>query len=121
MLTPTTYLTYILFSIFITVFVSHTLSKNGKVFLVDGFGGNEPLAESVNHLLVVGFYLVNLGFVLLRMRTGVQIDTFEQMIVYLTSGLGFVLLVLGIAHFFNMYLINRFRSNFVTPREEPVR
>ena len=110
MLTSTNYMIYIMFSVFITVFVSRTLSKNGLPFLVDGFNGDVELAKSTNHLLVVGFYLVNLGFVLLRMRTGVVVDTVEEIIVYQASGLGLVLLVLGIAHFFNMYVIHRFRE-----------
>lgn len=112
MLTSTTYLTYIIISIFITVFVSRSLSTNGIAFLVAGFKGNRELAESTNHLLVVGFYLVNLGFVLLRMRTGVHIETVEEMITYQASGIGLVLLVLGLMHFFNMFVIHRIsRSN----------
>ena len=112
MFTLTAYITYIIFSIFITVLVSRTLSKNGRIFLVNGFSGNEELADSVNHLLIVGFYLVNLGFVLLRMRTGAAILNFEELIVYLTSGLGVVLLVLGVAHFFNMYVIHMFGRSY---------
>ncbi len=107
-----TYITYILFSIFITVFVSRTLSKNGRIFLINGLDGDEALADSINHLLVVGFYLVNLGFVLLRMKTDQFVASFEEMIVYLASGLGFVLLILGIAHFFNMYVIHSFGKNY---------
>jgi sterol desaturase/sphingolipid hydroxylase (fatty acid hydroxylase superfamily) len=101
------YLVYLTISIFITVFVARTLSKNGLPFLIRGFKGSEDIAVSTNHLLVVGFYLVNLGFVLLRMTTTHNIDTFEQLIVYQTSGIGIVLLVLGFAHFFNMYVIHR--------------
>lgn len=112
MLNSVNYIVYIVFSIFITVYVSRTLSKNGLAFLVEGFKGNIQLAESTNHLLVVGFYLVNLGFVLLRMQTGVFIDNLEMLIIYQASGLGLVLLVLGFAHFFNMYVIHRIsRSN----------
>lgn len=107
MLNSINYLVYIGFSVLITVFVSRTLSKNGLAFLVAGFRGNEELARSTNHLLVVGFYLVNLGFVLLRMQTNVVIDTIEQLIIYQASGVGLVLLVLGFAHFFNMYVIHR--------------
>jgi len=114
MLNTINYVVYIAFSIFITVYVSRTLSKNGLPFLVEGFRGDLKLAESTNHLLVVGFYLVNLGFVLLRMQTGVLIDTVEQLIVYQASGLGLVLFVLGLAHFFNMYVIHRIgRSGFL--------
>ncbi|MGH1428101.1 MAG: hypothetical protein ACRBEE_09180 [Arenicella sp.] len=111
MYTTLTYLIYIIATIFITVFVARTLSKNGEIYLVDGFDGNELLASSVNHMLVVGFYLLNLGFALLRMRTNTAIESVEGMVVYLSSGLGFVLFALGIAHFFNMYVISQFRKN----------
>ena len=112
MLNTTNYAIYIIISVFITVYVSRTLSKNGLAFLVAGFRGNVELANSTNHLLVVGFYLVNLGFVLLRMQTNVMIDSVEQLIVYQASGSGRGLLVLGLAHFFNMYVIHAIsRSN----------
>lgn len=107
MFTTFGYIFYILLSGIITVKVSRTLSKNGLAFLVQGFKGNLELAQSTNHLLVVGFYLINLGFVLLRMQTGVVIGDVEQLIVYQAKGLGIVLFVLGIAHFFNMYVIHR--------------
>jgi hypothetical protein len=61
--TISAYLIYLTISIILTVWVARTLFKNGRVFLVDTFHGHEPLADSVNHLLVVGFYLINLGFV----------------------------------------------------------
>ncbi len=108
MLTTVTYLTYLAISIGITVFVSRTLSRNGLPFLVHGFGGDEELARSTNHLLVVGFYLVNLGFVLLRMRTGIDIQNVNELIVYQASGIGLVLLVLGLMHFLNMWGIHQF-------------
>ena len=109
-MTSIAYLIYIACSIVITIIVAQTLSKNGKVYLIDGFKGDEELATSVNHMLVVGFYLLNLGFVLLRMKTGTSIDSVEQVIVYLSSGLGFVLMALGAIHFFNMYVIHKFRA-----------
>lgn len=113
MLNSINFVVYIAFSIFITVFVAHTLSKNGLAFLVEGFKGNRELAESTNHMLVVGFYLVNLGFVLRRMRTNVVVDDFEGLIVYQASGLGLVLLVVGLAHFFNMYVIHRISKSTI--------
>ncbi|MEM1176036.1 MAG: hypothetical protein AAGA33_06550 [Pseudomonadota bacterium] len=108
MLTTLTFVLYIALSIGITVYVSRTLSKNGLPFLIDGFAGNTTLAESTNHLLVVGFYLINLGFVLLRMQTNVEISSINELIIYQASGLGLVLLILGAMHFFNMLIIHRF-------------
>src|SRR6202012_1423895 len=65
-----TYIAYLTLSILLTVWVAATLHKNGRLFLVDSFLGNVPLADSVNHLLVVGFYLINIGFVTLALKYG---------------------------------------------------
>jgi len=104
------YLIYITISIALTVWVAQTLHKNGRIFLVDVFGGNEPMADSVNHLLVVGFYLINLGYVSLALKTDAPpVDT-QQVIENLSSKVGVVLLVLGGMHFFNLYVFSRMRK-----------
>src|SRR2546423_470503 len=66
-----TYIIYIALSIPLTVWVAQTLHKNGRVFLIDSFHGKEQLAGSVNHLLVVGFYLINIGYVALALKEGI--------------------------------------------------
>ncbi len=109
-MTAATYIAYIGLVIAITVLVARTLSKNGVLFLIDGFDGNEPLARSVNHLLVVGFYLINLGFALIRMETRQSIETVEAAILFLTQNIGLVLLVVGVMHMFNLFLIGRYRQ-----------
>ena len=57
-----TYSFYLAITIALTVWVARTLFKNGKVFLIDIFHGNKELADSVNNLLLVGFYLINIGY-----------------------------------------------------------
>lgn len=114
-----TYLIYLLISIVITVWVAHTLSRNGLVFLIDGFDGNQQLAQSVNHLLVVGFYLVNLGFVSLALRYGVKPVDLQTAIEFLSTKIGLVLLVLGGMHLFNVRAINQFRRRARREAEPP--
>lgn len=111
MITSITYMIYITISICITIFVSRTLSQNGKIYLIDGFNGNAELAHSVNHMLVVGFYLFNIGFVLLRLSANSQIIDIETMILYLSSNIGVVMVILGAFHFFNMIIIHKFRQS----------
>ena len=104
-----TYLLYLAISVALTVWVAHTLHKNGRIFLVDVFHGNEPLADSVNHLLVVGFYLINLGYVSLALKLGYTIATAQEGIEALSVKVGTVLLVLGGMHFFNLFIFSRMR------------
>jgi len=104
-----TYSLYLAISIVLTVWVARTLSKNGRIFLVDSFGGNEALADSVNHLLVVGFYLINIGYVTLALRYGTHPIDAAEVMEYLSTKVGLVMVVLGGMHFFNVSAIARFR------------
>ena len=104
-----TYLVYLAISIALTVWVAHTLHKNGRVFLVDVFHGNEQLADSVNHLLVVGFYLINFGYVSLALKLGYSLASAQEGIEALSVKVGMVLIVLGGMHFFNLFIFSRMR------------
>lgn len=106
-ITIVTYLSYIILSVLLTIWVAQTLHKNGRVFLVEVFGGNEELADSVNHLLVVGFYLINLGYVSLALKISQYPTTMANGIEALSWKIGLVLVVLGGMHFFNLFLFNR--------------
>lgn len=114
----TTYLVYLAISIALTIWVAHTLHKNGRIFLVDVFHGNEPLADSVNHLLVVGFYLINFGYVSLALKLGYEVANAKEGIEALSVKVGMVLIVLGGMHFFNLFIFSRMRRR-VTLRTSP--
>jgi len=103
------YAAYVLVSVGLTVWVARTLLKGGRVFLVDVFHGNDELADSVNHLLVVGFYLINLGYVALALKVSTQVDDAQTAVEALSTKLGLVLLVLGAMHFGNLYVFSRLR------------
>lgn len=114
----TTYIIYLILVSLITIFVARTLSKNGAVFLVDGFGGDKALADSINHLLVVGFYLINLGFALLQLDSHRSIETVDRAVVFLSSKIGFVMVVVGVMHFFNLFVISQFKNSQIKHRRE---
>jgi hypothetical protein len=106
-----TYLAYICLSVALTIWVAQTLHKNGRIFLVDVFHGNEALADSVNHLLVVGFYLINFGYVTLALKIGYEVESAREGIEALSWKIGLVLIVLGVMHFFNLLVFSRIRRD----------
>lgn len=112
-MTPTlyTYAAYICISIALTVWVGRTLFRNGRVFLVDVFAGQEDLADSVNHLLLVGFYLVNFGYVSLALKLGTHVGNPTESVEALSYKVGYVLVVLGGMHFLNLYIFSKIRRN----------
>ena len=109
MYTVWTYAIYLVVSVALTVWVARTLFKNGRVFLVDALSGNEALADSLNHLLVVGFYLINVGYVTLALKYGDKPVDVVSAIELTSTKLGLVLLVLGTMHFFNLFVFAQAR------------
>ncbi|HSI15126.1 MAG TPA: hypothetical protein VK961_23940 [Chthoniobacter sp.] len=105
-----TYILYLVIAVALTVWVARTLHKNGRLFLVDAFHGNEPLADSINHLLVVGFYLINIGYVTLALKYGDKAADLQQLLEALSTKVGAVLLILGGMHFFNLYVFSKMRK-----------
>lgn len=104
----TVYALYLAITIALTIWVARTLSRNGIVFLTQCFGQNDTLAQSTNHLLVVGFYLVNFGFITLTLSLGNEPATIPQAIRFLSAKVGLAVIVLGAMHFFNMGAIAKF-------------
>ena len=104
-----TYIVYLILSVLLTIWVARTLHKNGRIFLVDAFGGNEPLADSINHLLVVGFYLINIGYVALALKESSAPVDLQGVFEIISRKVGVVLLVLGGMHFFNLAVFSKMR------------
>ncbi|MEO7306737.1 MAG: hypothetical protein ABIR78_14010 [Ferruginibacter sp.] len=105
-----TYCFYLLITIALTVWVARTLFKNGKVFLIDIFHGNKELADSVNNLLLVGFYLVNIGYAVYTLQVTSSITNFQEVIEKLSLKIGVIILILGGMHFFNLYIFFTLRK-----------
>ena len=118
-LTVWTQIVYLAISIALTVWVARTLHRNGRIFLLDCFHGNSGLADSVNHLLVVGFYLINIGFVTLALKYGDKATDAQTALEILSSKVGLVLVVLGVMHFFNLFVFTKLRRRATQHRTVP--
>jgi hypothetical protein len=113
-----TYGAYLLLSALVTIWVAHTLHSRGRVFLVETFHGDGTLADSVNDLLVVGFYLLNFGYVALALKYGEKPVDLQGAIEYLATKVGLVLVILGAMHFANLVVFSRIGRRATRP---PVR
>ena len=113
-----TYIAYLLISVVVTVWVARTLHRRGRPFLVKNFHGEESLADSVNDLLVVGFYLLNFGYVALALKYGEKPVDVQGAIEFLATKVGLVFLILGAMHFLNLVVFSRIGRQPTVP---PVR
>ena len=106
------YLPYAAIAITLTIWLARTLSRHGGLFLRAVFKDRPELADAINQLLVIGFYLVNIGWALLLLRANEvenQVHSPTDAIALLTTRLGTLLLLLGVAHLANLYVFHRVR------------
>src|SRR5512134_3705193 len=113
-----TYAAYVALSTLVTIWVAQTLHARGRVFLVKNFHGDELLADSVNDLLVVGFYLLNFGYVTLALKYGEKPADLQGAIEFLATKIGLVLVILGAMHFMNLLVFSRIAGR---PTRPPLR
>lgn len=118
-LTVWTYALYLVISVALTIWVAKTLHRNGRIFLVRAFHADEHLADSVNHLLVVGFYLINIGWITLALKYGVNVGDLAGVFEAVSTKVGFVLVLLGVMHFLNLYVFNRMRHRAMLETAPP--
>lgn len=114
---PFVYAVYAAVSVVLTIFLARTLSVNGRIFLEKVFANDPSFGDAVNRLLVVGFYLVNFGYALLRLVGG-EATTLRGAIETLAVKLGWLLLALAAMHFANLWVFNRIRRG-ARPAEIP--
>lgn len=109
-----TYLIYLSVSISLTLIVGRAVFKNGRPFLLEIFRENTALADSVNYLLLLGFCLLNIGYVSLNMYSGMEILSVEHMVEKLSYKLGINILILGGLHLLNLLVLFRLRKKSLT-------
>ena len=114
-----THAIYLTLSLGATIWVARTLHQHGRLFLVDAMKGNAALADGVNQLLVVGFYLLNIGYVFNQTNDSRVPESVGEMMGLLGSRLGNILMVLGVMHFFNLFIFNRLRVRGSMHRAPP--
>ncbi|KFF05324.1 hypothetical protein [Flavobacterium reichenbachii] len=101
------YSIYLPVALFLTYYVSKTLFKNGKIFMLDIFKGREDIAQATNKLFETGFYLLNIGFALMILEMQLFRDSYQELVENLSYKIGGFSIYLGVMLFFNLYFFFR--------------
>jgi hypothetical protein len=101
------YAIYLPIALFLTYYVSTTLFKNSKIYMLDIFNGREEIANATNKLFETGFYLLNLGFALMILEMNLYNDSYQLLIEKLSYKIGGFTIYLGLMLFLNLYFFFR--------------
>ena len=101
----TSYIIYALALIFVIVRVGHLLFKNGRPFIINCFHGDAVTADAINRILLIGYYLVNIGYSVVVLKIWHSIISAEEMLEILSHKIGVIVLILGAMHMCNVFLL----------------
>ena len=104
------YLIYLPITFYITVIVGQILYKKGIVFLNDAFNSNSELASILNKFLLLGYYLINLGYAAVSIHIFSEINSITQLIEELSKRIGMLIIGLALMHYFNIYSFSHFNK-----------
>ena len=99
------YFIFILLMILIIVYAGNYFYRNGRVFMLGVFKGNESMTDAVNKILLIAYYLFNIGYAFVKLRSWEKLTDVENIISSVSFKMGLLVFVLAITHYFNMYVI----------------
>ena len=109
------YMIYIAAMIFIIVYVGRYFYRNGRIFILSLLKGNVPLTDYINKLLLVAYYLFNIGYAFIQLKSWQKITSMEAMFSSLSVNMGVLILILAVTHYGNMLAIYFLsKSNSIT-------
>jgi len=109
------YLLYLVISVWLTLKVGNNLHRHGRLWIIDLIGDIQ-LSDRINDILLLGYRLINLGYLLLTlMLSRVSDASVAAMIHFLSAKLGLILLILAWLHFQNigmLLLFSKLKSKY---------
>ncbi|MCB4807701.1 hypothetical protein LG651_05520 [Tamlana sp. 62-3] len=88
----------------VTIKTGWVFYKNGAVFLFKILQ-NTTFAKQVNNLLLIGYYLVNIGYTIFSISLWQNVSNGVELLNSLTKNIGLILLILATLHFNNIFWI----------------
>lgn len=102
---------YAVFSIIITVLVGRSLYRQGRIYLLYMMKGNDHLTDAINNILIVGYYLLNIGGSIAIIYYWSEIRDITQLIEKLAIHMAIVMSGMGYIHLTNLIWIKLIRKN----------
>ncbi len=98
------YLVYLPVAIAITIVVGKMCHRNGIVFIKSII--NDPkVATAINNLLLVGYYLLNVGYGILMVRKWPPVDSVSELLFELNGRVTTIIMILAVMHYFNIIVL----------------
>ncbi|MBP6385880.1 MAG: hypothetical protein KA313_01210 [Pseudarcicella sp.] len=108
-----TYIIYLIVSTYVAIIVGKKLHRDGSIWL-ESIVKEKSFSDKINNLLLMGYYLVNIGYIFYAIISFGELQTYSDILRVLSNKIGVILLILGYLHYQNLIFIYIFYNlNFI--------
>ncbi len=107
------YCIFLLITVYIIVVIGKICYRNGNTFVLSLIPGHQELCLRINRILLTGYYLVNIGYTVTTISNWKHIHTFNGFAETLTHRIGYILLLLAVLHYTNLFIIIRYLKKLI--------
>jgi hypothetical protein len=102
------YIVYLALTVLVIVYVGKLFYRNGRVFILALMKDDAVATDRLNHILLVAYYLFNIGYALVKLRLWQKVENLEMLVSSIASHMSLLIFILASTHYLNMWLIWQF-------------
>ena len=107
------YLIYFSITFIIIMKVGRICYNNGNIFVSQLIPNHEDLCLKINQILLVGYYLLNIGYCAMTIISWNKIETITQLIEVITSKSAYIIITIAVMHYINIILLTNYIKKLI--------
>jgi hypothetical protein len=107
------YLIYLSLTGIIIIKVGRLCYDNGNIFVSQLIPNHEELCHQINKMLLIGYYLLNLGYCAMTIISWEKINTANQLIEIIATKSAIIILTIGFMHYINIILLTKYIKKLI--------
>lgn len=107
------YVIYLLITTFIIINVGKICYRNGNIYVAQLIPEHEDLCQKTNQVLLIGYYLLNLGYCAMTLISWDKIISYSQLVEVISIKTAIIVCIIAILHYFNIYIITKYIQKLI--------
>ncbi len=107
------YSIYLLITIVIIVHVGKVCYRNGNVYVAELIPDHLDLCHTTNKILLLGYYLMNIGYCAMTLISWQKIIGLTQMIEIIALKTSCIIALIAVMHYLNIYLLTKYIQKLI--------
>ena len=107
------YLIYLSLTSVIIIKVGKLCYDNGNLFVSQLIPNHEELCHQINKMLLIGYYLLNLGYCARTIISWEKIQSIKQLIEIISTKSAIIILTIGFMHYINIFLLTKYIKKLI--------